>query len=180
MLNLPGTIIITISGFLIALGIISIIIMCIVGCIRKQNQDQRANRSQPREVQTQDPNMPSEQDDNNEENHGEAYKTSGLSQAPPPAYRNANKYQTVDLKDINAVQVTGMHNKISTQSVSMVQTWASNLSPPQYLNDSAEAYTAEILNSHMDYSQRTGTDQPLPPPYSSIAKREQEIKREGW
>lgn len=153
------------------LGALAFFVMCIVGCIQKwklRPRPHRANTSQPRsEVEIQD--LPSEQDNDCEEN-GEAYKTRSLSQAPPPAYRNANKYQTVDLKDItNIVQVIGVTKHCTDQDSGL------NLSPPEYTNDSSEPDTAGILGSDMDYSQtETGTHQNLPPPYCLVTGIAQE------
>ena len=153
------TLLTTIFGLLIAFSVIGTCITCIVSCIqyRKHKQAQRTCQHQ-RDVETQD--QPTEQEHNEEENEEDS-RARDLSQAPPPAYRNANQYLNVDLEHTEVVQMSAMY-RISTHSEEQE---VSNLSPPQYTsvgNDSTETYLPGIPNSSMIYP---GESQ-LPPPYS--------------
>ena len=163
------TLLVTIFGLFIAFSIIAVFIMCVVGCIqyRKRKQGQRPHQtnrgvlSQPRrDMDTQNP--PSEQD--HDEENGEAYRARDLSQAPPPAYRNAKQYLNVDLEHTEVIQLTAMY-RISTHSMEPEE---SNPSPPQYtsVGNDSEVHSFEILNSSVVYPQEMQEDR-LPPPYGT-------------
>ena len=158
----------TIFGLFIVFSVIALFIMCTVGCIQchKRKQAQRSRQRNrrglnlpQRNMETQD--QPTEQDHDEEENE-EDRKTRDLSQAPPPAYRNANQYLNVDLEHAEVVQMSAMY-KISTHSEEQE---VPIFSPPQYNsvdNDSTEAYLPGIPNSSMTYA---GENQ-IPSPYST-------------
>ena len=157
MLNSLGILaIIVICGFFITFSIIAFFVMCIVGCTQKRKQSQRprhANRRQPTDMESQD--LPSEQDNNDEEN-GEGCKTRDLSQTPPPAYRNANQYQNVDLEHTEVVQIkeayyyrVSFHCK-STEITSL---------PPDY--------TSQRLSISIAPQEIEAPEGQLPPTYST-------------
>ena len=137
--------IVVISGFFIAFSIIAFFVMCIVGCIQKRNQDQRShhvNRTQPREMETQE-----------EDNNAEAYKTRILSQAPPPAYRNANQYQNIDLEHVEVVRMEEtyrIYTRMEPETTSL---------PPDY--------TSQRLSISVAPQKIQAPEGQLPPTYST-------------
>ena len=82
-----------IAAIIIIICIVCTVIVCVMFCVRNQTCSRirvtRLHRGQP------------EQDD---EESGETGRVRDLAQAPPPAYRNANQYHNIDLKDTEVVR----------------------------------------------------------------------------
>ena len=135
----------TVFGLLIVFSLIAILIMCIVGCIQGRKLGPRVCHANRRGSSHPQCSMESRlvEEDHDEES-GET-RTRKLSQAPPPAYRNANQYQSVDLEHIEVVNSTAMY-RISAHSEEPKV--SSNLPPPCYSSVVSEADSPEILNVH--------------------------------
>ena len=162
MLNLLGTLLVTIFGLIIAFSVIAILVMCIVGCIQRRKQTRRSRHGNRRALSLPQNNMetrdqPTEHN-RDEEESGEDTRARDLPQAPPPAYKNANQYQNVDLEHTEVVQMTAMYTyRICIHSA---EPEVSNLSPPRYttIGKDFEAHSFEMLNSKVAYPQVIGED----------------------
>ena len=117
MHNLLGTLLVTIFGLIIAFSVITLLVMCIVGCIQQCKQAQKSRHGNRRalslpqnDMETRD--QPTEQDCDEEES-GEDNRARDLSQAPPPAYRNAKQYQSVDLEHIEVIIIKETYYSLS-------------------------------------------------------------------
>ena len=109
MISIEGLILGTIfTGIVTFICLICTIIICLVRCSLLQTghefcpSGRVTSRYHIRDIE----NQP-EQDDK------EVYRARDLSQAPPPAYRNVNQYQTVDLERTEVVRTEGTY-RIST------------------------------------------------------------------
>ena len=130
---IPGTKI-QVEGLIIGLFITLIaiiicitcaIVICLVRCFLIRNgyefclSQRVASREQHRDIESQ-----TEQD----EEDSEKVRARDLSQAPPPAYRNVNQYQNVDLEHTEVVRIKEAYYRLSIHSGSVDTTSL----PPDY------------------------------------------------
>jgi hypothetical protein len=109
MISIEGLIVATIfTGITVLICIICLIIICLVRCSLLQTGHEFCpSRRVPSRYCNRDIKNQPEQDDE------EVNRARDLSQAPPPAYRNINQYQNVDLEHTEVVRLEETH-RIST------------------------------------------------------------------
>ena len=135
---------VVIAAIIVIICIACTIIVCVMFCVRNQTCSRirvtRLHRDRP------------EQDD---EESGETSRARDLSQAPPPAYRNANQYQNVDLEHTEVVKSTTIHR----------------LHPPtNYFVDTTSLppdYTSQRLSISVASQEIQVPEGQLPPTYST-------------
>ena len=130
-----------IAAIIVIICIVCTVIICVMFCVRNQTcsriRESRLHRDQL------------EQDD---EESGEA-RTRDLSQAPPPAYRNVNKYQNVDLEHTEVVKMK------ETYRVSAHLEPETTSLPPDY--------TSQRLSISVASQETQVPEGQLPPTYST-------------
>ena len=131
----------------VVLCIVCVIVICIVCCFPLQACNQR--RDSRLESAQRDTDNRFQQD--NEEN-GEV-RASDLSRASPPAYRNANQYQNVDMEHIEVVRM-----KEAYRISSHVEPETTSLPPD---------YTSQRLSVSVAPQEIQVPEGQLPPTYST-------------
>ena len=131
-----------IAVVIVVICIACTVIVCVMFCVRNQTCSRirvtRLHRDQP------------EQD---EEESGEACRARDLSQAPPPAYRNANQYQNVDLEHTEVVKSTATYRLPTNSEVDTTSL------PPDY--------TSQRLSISVAPQEIQVPEGQLPPTYST-------------
>ena len=142
MYKLVGLIIsVLIAVFIVIIFTMCTVTICVVLCVRNQTCSHirvtRLHRDQP------------EQDD---EENGDV-RARDLSQGPPPAYRNANQYQNVDLEHIKVVKSTTTYRLPTNSEIDTTSL------PPDY--------TSQRLSISVAPREIQAPEGQLPPTYST-------------
>ena len=133
---------------IVVLCIVCVIVICIVCCFPRQACNQRREsrlQSTQRDIESR-----LGQDD---EESGEDNRVRDLSQAPPPAYKNANQYQNVDLEHTEVVRMEEAY-RISTH----MEPETTSLPPD---------YTSQRLSINVAPQEIQVPEGHLPPTYST-------------
>ena len=169
---IPGTKI-QVEGLIVGLFItlIAIIIcitcatvICLVRCFLIRNgyefclSQRVASREQHRDIESQ-----TEQD----EEDSEKVRARDLSQTPPPAYRNVNQYQNVDLEHTEVVRIKEAYYRLSIHSGSGDTTSL----PPDYTSHQ------RLSNGIAPQQEIQAPEGQLPPPMYSTAQLELMARR---
>ena len=149
MISIEGLILGTIfTGITIFICLICLIIICLVRCSLLQTGHEFfpsrrvSSRYHHRDIE----NLP-EQDDE------EVNRVRDFSQAPPPAYRNVNQYQNVDLEHTEVVRMEKtyrIYTRMEPETTSL---------PPDY--------TSERLSISVAPQEIQASEGQLPPTYST-------------
>jgi hypothetical protein len=137
--------VVTIS--VVVLSIICVIVICIVCCYPCQVYDLRGDsrlRSTQRDIEN--------QLGQDEEENGDI-RARDLSQGPPPAYRNVNQYQNVDLEHTEVIRTEEAY-RVSTH----VEPETTSLPPD---------YTSQRLSISVAPQEVQAPEGQLPPTYST-------------
>ena len=131
-----------IAVIVVIICIVCTIVVCVMFCVRNQTCSRirvtRLHRDQP---------------DQDEEESGDTCRARDLSQAPPPAYRNANQYQNVDLEHTEVVRMEEAY-RISTH----MEPETTSLPPD---------YTSQRLSISVAPQEIQVPEGQLPPTYST-------------
>ena len=170
MISIEGLVLGTIfTGITIFICLICLIIICLVRCSLLQTGHEFcpsrrvSSRYHHRDIE----NLPEQDDD-------EVNRARDLSQAPPPAYRNVNQYQNVDLEHTEVVRIEERY-RISTR----MEPETTSLPPD---------YASQRLSISVAPQEVQAPEGQLPPTYSiaqldlvarSSHAIEQDLPREG-
>ena len=140
-------VILVVTITVVVLCIICVIVICIVCFYPRQARDQRRDSR----LQSTQRDIESQPEQDNEESGDD--RTRDLSKVPPPAYRNANQYQNVDLEHTEVVRTEEAY-RVSTH----MEPETTSLPPD---------YTSQRLSISVAPQEIQAPEGQLPPTYST-------------
>ena len=119
-----------ISLFVMIIILITYIICCIIICLVRCSLIQSGYEFCPRAVPSRRHHrrIGNQHEEPDDDESGKVDKLRDLSQAPPPAYRNANQYQNVNLEHTEVVQIKEAYYRLLVHCESIDTTSL----PPDY------------------------------------------------
>ena len=113
-------------------------IICLVRCSLVQSGYEfcPSRRVSSRHCNRHNENQPEQDDEESREDN----RARDLSQAPPPAYRNANQYQNVDLEHTEVVRIKETYYRLSVHGESVDTTSL----PPDYISHRLSISVAQV------------------------------------
>ena len=145
---------VTFTAFIILVCLICTTVACAIRCFKLRQNGQGGSLIRPDIARTLSARYRDEENQDEDEN-GEV-RARDLSQGPPPAYRNVNQYQNVDLDHTEVVRTEEAY-RISTHNNTMEPETTSL--PPDY--------TSQRLSISVAPQEIQASEGQLPPTYST-------------
>ena len=162
---------VTFTAFIILVCLVCTTVACAIRCFKLRQNGQEGSSIRPDIARTLSARYRDEENQDEDEN-GDV-RARDLSQGPPPAYRNVNQYQNVDLEYTKIVKSTAMYRLPTNSEVETTSL------PPDY--------TSQRLSISVAPQEIQASEGQLPPTYSvaqlelmarSSHAMEQDISRE--
>ena len=145
---------VTFTAFIILVCLICTTVACAIRCFKLRQNGQGGSFIRPDIARTLSARYRDEENQDEDEN-GDV-RARDLSQGPPPAYRNVNQYQNVDLEHTEVVRTEEAY-RISTHNNTMEPETTSL--PPDY--------TSQRLSISVAPQEMQASEDQLPPTYST-------------